>query len=296
MNQQLKSLLQSIRRWFRWILFEFSQYPLFELYGQTINRDNARFASMAQLNPQAAFTEYVRPYLGNDIPKIIWIYWGKGEYVAPPLVKRCINSWRSANPDWDVRVLSDETAIDYVDISIINPMYPPRLHADYLRLKLLERFGGVWVDATTMCHRPLSEWIPLLGGQTGFFIFRGPYHDRWVDSWFIAAKAEHPLVIAWSNIFSKIMQNYRYTPTLYFAIIYALQWMIICDKNLRLHFRASGGLPAVPAFLLQGYLEDKCDAQPFEQARAAGFPLSKLNWRLEISEQQLHEKLDRLGV
>ena len=32
--------------------------------------------------------------------------------------------------------------------------------SDILRISLLHEFGGVWVDATVYCNRPIDEWLP----------------------------------------------------------------------------------------------------------------------------------------
>jgi hypothetical protein len=136
-----------------------------------------------------------------------------------------------------------------------------------------------------------------LGGRTGFFVFRGPHFDRWIDSWFIAAHSANPLILVWARRYSEyVTQLRRKTPDKYFMMIYALQWGILRSKALRQAFRSSGGLPAVPAFFLQGYLEGRSDAEPFKQACKAGFPLSKLNWRLQMPDEVLTAKLDELGL
>jgi hypothetical protein len=284
-------------RWFiDWAVNEFPKSPSLELYGRVINRDNLKLTVSLIEAPVPAFAEYVAPYQGKDIPKILWIYWAQGEHEAPSLVRRCIASWRSKNPDWTINVMNQGNIGEFADLSALNPSTPLRLQADYARLRLLEKFGGVWTDATTFCHCPLSDWMPLMGGQTGFFMFRGPYHDRWVDSWFIAANAGSDLVAAWAGAFSDYLRRVRPEPSMYFAVIYSLQWLLMRNKALRLVFRASGGLPAVPAFYLQAYLEGRSGPEAFLKARQAGFPVSKLNWRLEIDDQELDVRLAKLDI
>jgi mannosyltransferase OCH1-like enzyme len=41
------------------------------------------------------------------------------------------------------------------------------------RLCLLRTHGGVWVDATVFCRRPLDEWLPE-HAASGFFAFANP--------------------------------------------------------------------------------------------------------------------------
>jgi len=49
-----------------------------------------------------------------------------------------------------------------------------------VRILLLHEFGGIWVDATLLCNRPLDEWLPSTMTE-GFFAFAarpltGCYH------------------------------------------------------------------------------------------------------------------------
>lgn len=132
--------------------------------------------------------------------KIIWCCWFQGEDEAPEIVRRCIASWRRHNPDWDLRCLDRHTIPHYVDIArfvdLKRQKVPPPALSDILRLALLHEFGGVWVDATTLCMQPLNEWLPDRMGQ-GFFLFEKPGPDRPVSSWFIAAKSGNPILEEW---------------------------------------------------------------------------------------------------
>lgn len=49
-------------------------------------------------------------------------------------------------------------------------LIPPAAESDILRLYLLKKYGGVWVDATNLCRRPLDAWLPSAACE-GFFAF-----------------------------------------------------------------------------------------------------------------------------
>ncbi|WP_164885808.1 capsular polysaccharide synthesis protein [Paenirhodobacter populi] len=219
-----------------------------------------------------------------DIPRILWIYWRQGEAQAPHVVRLCIASWRRLNPGWDIRVLDDASVAQYADISDVPAHLPPRFHADVLRLRLLARYGGVWTDATTYCHRPLDGWLPLLAGQTGFFVFGGPYHDRWFDNWFIAAHPDNPLIGRWAENYARYARRLTWVPSKYFMMIYILQWDVLRHRKLWRAFHENGRLPAVGCMILQAWLENRADLAPFRKVLAAGLPLSKLNWRLSMDD------------
>ena len=289
-------LTEKVKNFCRWIFFEFRNDPLLELYAKSLNRKNLQLNKALTNGGNRAFGEFTRNYMGKDIPKIIWIFWAQGEEKAPFLVQNCIKSWKINNEDWDVRIIDKDYINNYVDIPHISENLPFRFSANILRLKLLEKFGGVWADATTYCHKPLSEWMPILGGQSGFFTFRGPYFDRWIDNWFIASCPQHPLIKAWASDYENFITRCNRTPSTYFMMIYILQWRVLRDRTLRHLLIASGGLPAVPAFFLQGYLDNLCHIDQVQGMLNSGYPVSKLNWRIDISVEELRAKLESLNL
>jgi len=112
-------------------------------------------------------------------------------------VKKCVDSWITRNPTWEV-VLLDQTNIgDYADLGMseitVSALLLPH-RADLFRLALLAKHGGVWADATTFCVRPLDDWLEKYC-DSGFFAFRNPTKDRLMGSWFLAAEPACPLVV-----------------------------------------------------------------------------------------------------
>src|SRR5271154_4005391 len=109
--------------------------------------------------------------------KTIWSCWFQGRENAPPLVKKCLNSWERNNPDWKFRCL-DATSIEryfplkhYIDLD--RQSLTAASLSDVLRILLLHEFGGVWVDATLFCNLPLNDWLSTVMGE-GFFAFAAP--------------------------------------------------------------------------------------------------------------------------
>lgn len=277
-----------------WIRHELPKAPRLELYTRRLDRDNRHLTKRLREGGTDAFQAYVSPYLDRDIPRILWIFWAQGEDAAPPVVKKCIASWRRHNPDWDIRILDAHTAQALTMLPDLPDNLPFRFKSNLLRLNLLARHGGVWADATTYCHRPLDQWIHLLGGQTGFFVFSAPHTDRWIDNWFIASDPENPLVTAWRDAYRTLLTRARTQPSKYFMMIYVLQWRLINSPDLMAQFRRRGSLPAVPCFLLQGALEGKIGAETAVKAIERGLPLSKLSHKAVGPEGRLDDLLARI--
>lgn len=92
----------------------------------------------------------------------IWVCWWDGERNAPLLVRQCINSIRKNAGGHPVCMISKENYSYYLDVPdyILRKMENKKMglahFSDYLRVSLLERYGGLWLDATIFC----SDKIP----------------------------------------------------------------------------------------------------------------------------------------
>jgi len=132
--------------------------------------------------------------------KTIWTCWFQGREKAPPVVKSCLASWERNNPTWKFRCLDARSVERYVSVRQYLDLKKQTLTAaslsDFVRILLLAEFGGVWVDATLFCNRPLDEWLPRML-QEKFFAFAEPAPDRPLSSWFLAAESSSYLASWW---------------------------------------------------------------------------------------------------
>lgn len=146
------------------------------------------------------------------IPKRIWFLWLQGIEKAPAVVRACLESWRHWNPDWQIEVLDWSRLETFLpDAAYVGDRWS-RMHAaalsDLVRINLLNRYGGVWADATCLCRKPLDVWLPDVA-QVGFFAFSRPAEDRLVASWFLAAEAETTIVKSWCDDANRYWEDGR---------------------------------------------------------------------------------------
>ncbi|WP_194090105.1 capsular polysaccharide synthesis protein [Vibrio hibernica] len=145
----------------------------------------------------------------NNIPKIIWIFWDSGFDNAPDVVHKSVYSWKEMNPDYEVKLLSNDNLDKYLDFDFNCMFYLSSIHclpaikSDILRLYLLSKYGGVWADATTFCLQPLSFWLKEASSYCGLFTFRHKYNNtRPIEVWFIASSKASPII---NNTLAKIV-------------------------------------------------------------------------------------------
>lgn len=129
------------------------------------------------------------PEPSDNLPKIIWMMWLQGFDKAPPIVRACYQSWVDLNPGWQVIFLNENSFHSYIDVKHIfasgNNMQV-QARSDVIRLHLLARYGGVWVDATCLCRKPLDSWLGE-AASSGFFAFSYPSKIKLMDNWFMAS-------------------------------------------------------------------------------------------------------------
>ncbi len=103
-------------------------------------------------------------------PKDYQIYycWFQGEENLPVLARCCYNSLKENAGQYKIVFLSEKNFYDYIDlpsylIDKIRAGKVTRVHfTDILRANILERYGGLWLDATVLVTEPLENYKKLL--------------------------------------------------------------------------------------------------------------------------------------
>jgi len=128
----------------------------------------------------------------------LFILWFQGFDKAPDVVKHCVQSWYHYNPSWNIVLLDNTNLHEYVDLTVIHYSEDIELcHlSDIIRMLLLRDYGGLWVDATCFCNKPLNDWLPFYIHE-GFFAFDKPYSYLMISNWFLYSEKNHPILTKW---------------------------------------------------------------------------------------------------
>lgn len=148
-------------------------------------------------------------FSSNNIPKQIWTYWDGSDNYVPNL---CINTWRKNSPGYNVTIINKDNINEYIDIDIYNLRHADSSAriSDFIRLYLLSKYGGIWIDATVILTRSL-DWI--YSYKTNFIGFYKEKHTtnndyKCIESWFLACTPNNELVKLWYKEFMNI-NNYN---------------------------------------------------------------------------------------
>ena len=148
--------------------------------------------------------------------KIIFIYWAQKFVNAPDIVKKCLLSWKLKNPNWTIIELDDDNIYNYINLEkeipdIQNKIITKTSYSDIIRIFCLEKYGGVWCDATTFCNIPLDNWLDK-NTSTGFFAFAKSNkflkYKKLCSSWFLYSNTNNYIIKEWKKAVIKYWNSH----------------------------------------------------------------------------------------
>jgi len=157
------------------------------------------------------FSEFSYGFSNNSkIPNIIWAFW---DGALTDTVTKCIDSWKYYNPDYEFRILNKLNYFEYIDDNINSIKHSNDFiarYSDYIRISVLSKYGGIWLDASTICHQPFT-WIHGIQNKLnveaiGYFLDRSSENETKKDSpiienWFIACIPNSQFIKDWKDEF-----------------------------------------------------------------------------------------------
>ena len=159
-------------------------------------------------------SEYLKDDIVNnheliDDHSCIWVFWMQGFENAPELVKKCLNSIKSNCGNHPVIELTSENIEEYIDIpdfikeKLNSKVISMACFSDFLRLSLLEKYGGVWMDATLFMTNEFDKDIT----NFSFYSIKGNSSTqlyvsecRWT-AFFMASSKKNPFIIKCRELF-----------------------------------------------------------------------------------------------
>lgn len=134
----------------------------------------------------------------------VWICWLQGIDKAPLLVQKCYEEAKKMLPRKDIVLITEDNYKDYVTFPdhIIDKwkrgVITHTHFTDLLRLELLIRYGGLWLDATVLCTEK-EENIPEYFFDSELFFFQTlkpgrDGHCTYMSSWLMSARTNNKVL------------------------------------------------------------------------------------------------------
>lgn len=173
---------------------------------------------------------------GSTAIKPIWFCWLQGLEQAPSIAKACYNSLERHLADREIKVIDNNNWKEYVEL----PEYiikkwekgriPAALFSDLLRLELLIKYGGTWIDSTVLCtgfkfQDSGFKWQEYLDADLFLFQYtkQGSIPVS-ISNWFITACSNNEVLMVLRDMLYAYWKDYDctldyYIFHLFFSII-----------------------------------------------------------------------------
>lgn len=220
----------------------------------------------------------VVPIQDKSLEGCIWICWWQGVENAPEIVKRCVDSIKAHAGSHKVIIITDENYHEYIEFpkwieekrkaGVISKTHI----SDLLRLSLLAKYGGVWLDSTFYCCGDLELYF----NEPVWSIKRPDYRHVSVSCGYFAnysfgCDSDHRYIFA--KLLEYLLQYWKRHDYMidYLFLDYLIVQALRQEKDVQYFFEQI--MPNNP----------KCD----ELLKVLGKPYSKDVWNDLCSETQL---------
>lgn len=141
--------------------------------------------------------------LSHEKSNFVWFCWFQGIDNAPDVVKECYNSICRNLENKRIIVITEDNYCDYIDLpdylkEKYKRGYISKTHlSDIIRLQLLIKYGGIWIDATVYCS---GKNIPEYMINSDLFLFQNLKpglngHATCISSWYINSCKNNKILI-----------------------------------------------------------------------------------------------------
>ena len=231
-----------------------------------------------------------RAKLPHDHSNKVWVCWLQGMEEAPTIVRKCYQSLLDNLDDREIVLLTNENYKDWVTFpshiqeKIENGTISKAHMSDYLRLELLEHYGGTWIDATILCT---GSDVPDYIWNSDLFIYQIMKpgldgHAARTSNWFITATTNNPILCLTKEMLyeywkknNRAVDYFIFHDMIELAIeAYPEEWMKVVPVS-----------SSIPHILLLRFAE-KYDEKVWKATKEMT-PFHKLSWK--FSDEQLAE-------
>lgn len=227
-------------------------------------------------------------YSANEkLPKIVWWCWLQGLDKAPSMVKMCLSSIKKNFKDYQINIITWDNLNDYIDIPdyIVRKfkigVIPYAQLSDIIRILLLVKHGGVWIDSTVYCSN--SDILSIIEEQD-FFVYKngllGNDQDIKLSNWFIASKPNGLFVTEIKDLLLNYWANHDYLEN-YF--IFHLFFTLVSEKYPE-EWKKIPAFNNVSPHMMARELNDKFSQKRYEQLNSFS-SMHKLNHHIELNAQ-----------
>lgn len=226
----------------------------------------------------------------NENIEYIWQCWLQGIEQAPDLIKMCLNSVEKYKKSNQKRIIiTAENFADYLTLptTIIEKWRKGNISntqfSDILRINLLARYGGYWIDATCLLTQSTPEWMD----KQPLFMYHayGEFAFTQIQSCFMHAKPNNYIMQAWCLLMNTMWLHEKKLLH-YFQLHLMFKALITSDSKAREDFQK---MPVVSEKETQALMKFILSGTPYNQQEFAKIKeksfMHKLTYKKEIPDE-----------
>ena len=197
----------------------------------------------------------------------VYSSWMQGYDKAPLLVKTCLSSQQKYITDKKFVLITNEnqhefvTLPDYIEEKCRKGIIPYAVYTDLVRLELLIKYGGTWIDSTVLC---IDSNYPkaMLDCDMFFYWFKeekdGLYQG--FSSWFISACSNNKVLLIARDLLYQYWRDYDCL--IDYFVFHKFLWML--KDAFPDEFAAMPHYSSYDALQIGYVLEKACDDKQME--------------------------------
>ncbi|MBR4642206.1 MAG: capsular polysaccharide synthesis protein [Selenomonadaceae bacterium] len=258
-----------------------------------------KYSALIKKYSQAVIDEKTCPRVRPEDYQI-YFCWLQGEENLPPIIRCCYNSLKQNAGHYKIVFIDEQNFSKYVDLPphVLDKFKAGKItrthFSDILRVNLLERYGGLWLDATILVTEPLENHKDFW--QMPYFTQKY-YHDknplnpfvkffncyisyaRWAGFIQGAAVRHNPLFVFEKEFLNDYWRDFDELID-YVLIDFTMD---LAYENIPFVRKEFDAVPINNAetWTLSRHLNEPYAAYPFDRILQGNF-LNKLNWKSQI--------------
>ncbi len=217
----------------------------------------------------------------------LWTYWATGFDTAPDIVRACHSRLQKENRSNKIIALDDSNLGNYIEIPgfIFDRLASNKTHfSDVLRLNLLARHGGIWIDSTCFVVGDTLDFASSML-KSGFFAYARNATDQYMlSNWFLAARPNNLISLTMRNILHRYWEEHE-TLAHYFMFHYFFEAAYNLCSPFRQVWDGTEKLEAYAPHELQGKLGAAFDRDEWNRILRSS-RVHKLSYKIEIPAKQ----------
>lgn len=221
---------------------------------------------------------------------VIWICWFQGIEDAPPLVRHNIETIKRLYPKQHVQIITLANLSDFITFPTflqdkIDAGLIPYAHlSDLVRVALLTKYGGTWIDSTV--YFTGTNFPGYVFDAPLFFYSNTQQQNRAIaaSSWFIHSDTNHPILVLTQDLLYNYWQTHD---TLDNYFMFHVFLTIACD-HLTAEYAKLPRLGNVEPHLMGKVLFEQFDEQRYQEITA----LSSMHKLTNKFSKENQEKAD----